>query len=56
MTLDQPIKTQKHDHIILSIPQHHVAKRILVYAPPRCFNADNSGAGFPRSAEKDANK
>jgi len=33
---------------------HHVAIRIFVYAPPRCFSAENSGAGgdgFPHSAE-----
>jgi len=24
---------------------HHVAIRIFVYAPPRCFSAENSGAG-----------
>ena len=38
---------------------HHVAIRIFVYAPPRCFSADNSGAGgdgFPHSEEKDRNK
>jgi len=34
---------------------HHVAIRIFVYAPPRCFSAENSGAGgdgFPPREEK----
>ena len=38
---------------------HHVAIRLFIYAPPRCFSAENFGSGgdgFPHSAEKDGNK
>jgi hypothetical protein len=59
---DQPFSTRnqfQNDQISLSNP-HHVAIRIVFYAPPRCFSAENSGAGghgFPHnSEEKNGNK
>ena len=42
----------------IQIPDH-VAIRILVYAPPRCINADNSGSsgdGFRARHEKGGNR
>jgi hypothetical protein len=56
--LDQPFKTRRNqfqnDQITFQIP-HHVAIPIFVYALPRCFSAENSGAGgdgFPHSEKK----
>jgi len=60
--IDQPFKTQnqlQNDQISPSNSSPRRHKNIFVYAPPRCFSAENSGSGgdgFPHSEEKNGNK